>query len=78
MEDAIETIENITSGIKTLGLPIGILALVIVGLLYLFAKDPQRKEMHNSWAISIVIGLAVIWLASSFMTWLTEQITTYN
>jgi len=78
MQDAIKTINNITEGIKTLGLPIGILALVIVGILYLFAKDPQRKESHNSWAMSIAIGLALIWLASSVMNWLTEQITTYG
>lgn len=78
MEDVITTINNIAEGVKTLGLPIGILAFIIVGIMFVFAKDPQKKEMHSSWAVSIVMGLAIVWLASSVMNWLTEQITTYN
>lgn len=78
MDEAIETINNIISGIKDIGLPIGILALIVVGIMFIGAKDPQKKEMHSSWALNIVIGIAIIWLADSLMNWVTEQITTYN
>lgn len=78
MSEAIDTLENIISGVKDIGLPIGILALIIVGIMFIFAKDPQKKEMQSSWAMNIVIGLAIIWLADSLMHWVTEQITTYN
>lgn len=70
MQDTIETITNITDGIKPIAPVLAGLVLVVIGLLWTFAKDPQKKEMYTGWMVNVVIGFSIVYLATSLVTWL--------
>jgi len=70
VQDTIETITNITDGIKPIAPVLAGLVLVVIGLLWTFAKDPQKKEMYTGWMVNVVIGFSIVYLATSLVTWL--------
>lgn len=70
MKDTIETITNITDGIKPIAPVLAGLVLVVIGLLWTFAKDPQKKEMYTGWMVNVAIGFGIVYLATSLVTWL--------
>lgn len=78
MSDVIATLNAIATDVKRLGLPIAGLAIIIVGILWMLAKDPQKKEMHQGWGVNIVIGFGLVWLGASLVQWLADKITTYG
>ncbi|MED4882764.1 pilin [Bacillus smithii] len=78
MEGLKGTINNIATHINIITVPLATLALVIIGLLYIFARDPNKKEQYHSWIISVVIGFALVYLASSIAQWFTEQVVGYK
>ena len=74
MNQVITTIQNITDGIKPVAPVLAGLALVIIGLLWTFAKDPQRKEMYVGWMVNVAIGFAIVYLAVYLVSWLGGRV----
>ncbi|UZM97403.1 pilin [Lysinibacillus sp. MHQ-1] len=50
------------------------LVLVIIGLIWMFAKDPQKKESAQSWMVNVFIGFGIVYLAASFVVWMTGKV----
>src|SRR5699024_4934442 len=68
MDDAIQTITNITDGIKPIAPVLAGLVLVIIGLLWTFAKDPQMKEMYTGWMVNVAICFEFDYIAASLVS----------
>jgi len=78
MNDVMSTVNAVAHDVKLLGFPFAGLLLAIVGILFMVAKDPQKKEMTSSWAVNIAIGFAIVWLSASLVEWFSGKITTYG
>jgi len=74
MDDVIRTITNITDGIKPIAPILAGLILVVIGLLWTFAKDPQKKEMYTGWMVNVAIGFGIVYLATSLVSWLGSNV----
>ena len=74
LENVTSTLDNIANGIKPVSLAVAGLALVIIGIMYQFAKDPQKKEQQTGWAVNVVIGFALVWLGASLISWLDGKV----
>ncbi|MDT0696868.1 pilin [Mammaliicoccus sciuri] len=74
MQDAIQTITNITDGIKPIAPALAGLVLVVIGLLWTFAKNPQNKEMYTGWMVNVAIGFGIVYLAASLVSWLGGRV----
>lgn len=74
MQDVIRTITNITNGIKPVAPVLAGLILVVIGLMWSFAKDPQKKEMHTGWMVNVAIGFALVYLGASLVSWLGGRV----
>lgn len=68
------TINNIANSIKPVSGAVAGLALVIIGIMYIFAKDPQKREQQTGWMVNVVIGFALVWLGASLVNWLNGRI----
>lgn len=64
-----QTVTNITDGIKPITPVVAGLVLVIIGLLWMFAKNPQQKEMYTGWIVNVLIGFGLVYLAASLISW---------
>lgn len=69
MDSLITTIKNITDGIKPVAPVLAGLILVVIGLMWTFAKDPQQKQQYIGWAVNVAIGFAIVYLAASLVSW---------
>lgn len=58
--DGINGVINIIKGIAN---PLGMLAVVIMGIYMIFASDPQNIKKVKSWFIAVAMGLIMINLA---------------
>ncbi|MFD1708397.1 MULTISPECIES: pilin [Siminovitchia] len=74
MNEVIRTITNITNGIKPVAPVLAGLILVVIGLLWTFAKDPQKKEMYTGWMINVAIGFGIVYLATYLVSWLGGRV----
>lgn len=74
MNELIKTISNVTTTIKPIAPVLAGLVLVIIGLLWTFAKDPNKKEMYTGWMVNVGIGFAIVYLGASIVTWLSKQV----
>lgn len=63
-------IGQVTSIIRDIANPIGILALVIIGVTVMASTNDSTKERMKSWFIRIVIGMLIINLAESIMNFI--------
>lgn len=63
---------NITGEIKAIATPIAVIAIVVCGIKLLIASDPQSVKSAKSWLITIIIALAVIYLAEPLVTAFTQ------
>lgn len=75
MDSVISTLNNIAEGIKPVSVPLAGLVLIIIGLLWTFAKDPQKKEMYTGWMVNVAIGFGIVYLAASLVTWFSGNVT---
>lgn len=70
MQDVISTITKITDGIKPVAPVLAGLILVVIGLLWVTAKNEQKKEMYVGWMVNVGIGFGIVYLGASLVTWL--------
>lgn len=75
MDSVISTLNNIAEGIKPIATPLAGLVLIVIGLLWTFAKDPQKKEMYTGWMVNVAIGFGIVYLAASLVTWFSGNVT---
>src|SRR5699024_12433073 len=78
MQDAIQTITNITDGIKPIAPVLAGLVLVVIGLLWTFAKDPQKKEMYTGGMVNVAMGFGMVSLEASLVSWLGGRVVGFN
>lgn len=74
MQELMQTITNFTTTIKPVAPILAGLVLVIIGLLWTFAKDPQKKEQYTSWMVNVAIGFGIVYLAASLVNWMGNQV----
>lgn len=74
MDSIIQTIDEIATAIKPVSVAIAGLVLVIIGIFWMLAKDPQKKEQQSSWAINVLVGFVIVWSASSLVTWFSKKV----
>ncbi|MFD1707568.1 pilin [Siminovitchia sediminis] len=74
MNQVITTIRNITDGIKPVAPVLAGLILVVIGLLWTFARDPQKKDMYSGWMVNVFIGFALVYLAASLVSWFSGRV----
>jgi len=74
LDNAITLINNIATDVQKLAPAVAGLVLVIIGLIWMFAKDPQKKESAQSWMVNVFIGFGIVYLAASFVVWMTGKV----
>lgn len=62
-QDIGDGIKDITGIITSIANPLGILAIVIMGIMLVMASDPSSIKKIKSWLIALIIGLIAINLA---------------
>lgn len=68
------TINNLTNGIKPVAPVLAGLVLVIIGLMWTFAKDPNQKQMYVGWMVNVAIGFGIVYLAASLVSWFSGKV----
>lgn len=63
---------DVIDQIKAFATPAAICALSICAIYLLFGSDPSWIKKAKSWAISIFIGLLILYLAPDIITAITE------
>lgn len=74
MQDLMSTITNFTNEVKPIAPILAGFVLVIIGLMWSFAKDPQKKEQYTGWMVNVGIGFGIVYLAASLVSWAGNQI----
>lgn len=72
IEQTTSTIENITSGLVTIGVPLGALVLVIAGIVWMVGGQ-QGPRMAKGFIIGVLIGLVLIFAADALASWVANQ-----
>lgn len=75
MDNAIMLINEIANDVQKFAPAVAGLVLIIIGLVWMFAKDPQKKESAQSWMMNVFIGFAIVYLAASFVAWMTGKVS---
>lgn len=68
------TISNLTNGIKPIAPVLAGLVLVIIGLMWTLAKDPNQKQMYVGWMVNVAIGFGIVYLAASLVSWFSGKV----
>lgn len=66
------TIENITSGLVTIGVPLGALVLVIAGIVWMVGGQ-QGPRLAKGFIIGVAVGLILIFAADALASWVASQ-----
>jgi hypothetical protein len=66
------TIENITGGLVTLGVPLGALVLVVAGIVWMIGGQ-QGPRMAKGLIIGVAVGLILIFAADALASWVASQ-----
>ena len=74
MDSIIQTINEIAQAIKPVSVAVAGLVLVIIGLMWMVAKEPQKKEQQASWAFNVLFGFVLVWSAASLVTWFSKRV----
>lgn len=74
MDNLGTTLSNIGTGIKDIAPSLAGLIFVVIGLMYLSAKDPQKKEQLMDWIKNVLIGLIIVYVGGSMLTWVGSKI----
>lgn len=78
MQNLLGTISNVTTEIKTIAPVLAGLILVVIGLLWITAKDPQKKEMYTGWMVNVGIGFGIVYLGASLVSWFSGQVVGFG
>lgn len=70
-----QAIESISDGLKSIGVPVAVLALLICGLMFLINAELAQKAKDK--ILKIVIGCAIVFAATAIASWL-ESIFTFT
>lgn len=68
------TISNLTNGIKPIAPVLAGLVLVIIGIMWTLAKDPNQKQMYVGWMVNVAIGFGIVYLAASLVSWFSGKV----
>lgn len=60
-------IGQVTQIIRDIANPIGVLALVLIGITFMASTNDSTREKMKSWFIRLVIGMLIINLAETIM-----------
>lgn len=74
MDSVMSTISNLTNGIKPIAPVLAGLVLVIIGIMWTLAKDPNQKQMYVGWMVNVAIGFAIVYLAASLVSWFSGKV----
>lgn len=75
MFDSIVTLLNNLQGqLKSIANPLGIVAMICCGLLWLVSSDPQTVAKAKQWLFRILIGIAIVNLASTVIAAVSSAI----
>lgn len=74
MDSVMSTINNVTNGIKPVAPVLAGLVLVIIGLMWTLAKDPNQKQMYVGWMVNVAIGFGIVYLAASLVSWFSGKV----
>lgn len=77
MNNVISTINEITAVVKTFGVPLAGLVLAVIGILWMFAKDAQKKDAYVSWAINVFVGFCLVFLGASVVDWFMGKVSKF-
>ena len=66
------TIENITSGLVTLGVPLGALMLVIAGIVWMVGGQ-NGPRLAKGFILGVAVGLILIFAADALASWVASQ-----
>lgn len=69
------TLNNVATDVKNVAPVLAGLILIVIGLLWITAKDAQKKEQYQGWMLNVFIGLGVVYLGASLVTWFTGKVT---
>ncbi|MEC1177278.1 pilin [Metasolibacillus meyeri] len=75
MDNVTTLINDIAKDVQGLAPAIAGIILVIIGLVWMFAKDPNKKEAAQTWMINVFIGFAIAYLAASLVAWGTGKMS---
>jgi len=75
MQEVIRTIANFTNSIKPIAPVLAGLILVVIGIMYMLAKDEQKKSMYTGWLVSVLIGFVIIYSGASLVSWFGKNVS---
>ncbi|MEV2908314.1 TrbC/VirB2 family protein [Paenibacillus larvae] len=78
MENVISTIHNLTNTLKPITPAVAGLVLVIIGLMYMFAKNQQLKESCTGWMMNVLIGFGIVYLAIAIINWFSSGVVGFG
>lgn len=65
-------IGQVTQIIRDIANPIGVLALVLIGITFMASTNDSTREKMKSWFIRLVIGMLIINLAETIMAFISK------
>lgn len=74
MDKLISTLNTLAANIKPLALPLGGVILAIIGFAYVLAHDPNKKQQLLGWIFNVAVGITVVYIAVSLVTWFGGQV----
>lgn len=77
MNSIVTTINNISTDVKNFAPPVAVIVLIIIGILYMLAKDPNKKEALHGWLTNVIVGFIIVYSAASVMVWISNKTTDY-
>ena len=60
-------LNNLATELKNLANPLGIVAMICCGLLWLVSSDPQTVMKAKQWLFRIFIGIVIVNLATTII-----------
>ncbi|MCT6922803.1 pilin [Metasolibacillus sp.] len=74
MQETATLINSIAKDVQSLAPAVAGIALVIIGLVWMFAKDPNKKEGAQQWLTNVGIGFMIVYLAATLVAWGTAKV----
>lgn len=69
MDKIVTYLNSFASKVKVIAAPLAGVILIILGIMWMTAKDEQKKHGLVTWMINVVIGFALVFAAASLVSW---------